>query len=293
MTKPTVFVGSSGEGLDIARGVQSILEDVALVSLWNKGVFGLTEGTLEGLVHALDRFDFAILVITPDDVVISREVQAQAARDNVMFELGLFLGRLGPSRTYAICSDHQNLKLPSDLAGVTVARYRAADASRDLLAALGPACNRIRAEIRSHGRLAKATPSPESCGITILSPKPNQKVPNGLEATGLYENLPPGFKLWVFTIFVVDEGERYWPQQVAQIQEDGAWRSNVWGLGGNPGDRRKFGAFIVGESGQALIQYFKTAGKEYTAQGAKRWLGITRLTPDIVECATVEVVLGE
>ena len=292
MTKPTVFVGSSGEGLEIARGVQSLLEDVALVSPWNKGVFGLTEGTLEGLVQALDRFDFAILVITPDDIVIIREVQFQAARDNVMFELGLFLGRLGPSRTYALCSDNQKLKLPSDLAGVTVARYQEADAGRDLLAALGPACNQIRVKIRSHGPIAKAIPSRGSCGIKILSPEPNQIVPKRFDLTGVCENLPPGFKLWIFTTTISDEPARYWPQIIAKVQEDGTWVSIV-SESGNPGDRRKFGAFMVGEYGQALIKYFKDASREYIAQGAKQWMGITGLTPDIVECATVEVVLGE
>jgi hypothetical protein len=38
---------------------------------------------------------FAVLIITPDDVVSSRDIEAQAPRDNVMFELGLFMGRLG------------------------------------------------------------------------------------------------------------------------------------------------------------------------------------------------------
>src|SRR5207245_1960643 len=99
----------------------------------------------------LDRFDFAVLVITPDDVVSSRESQKQAPRDNVMFELGLFMGRLGTARTFAVCSDAPNLKLPSDLAGVTMARFKAADAARDLTAALGPACFRVRQVIRDLG----------------------------------------------------------------------------------------------------------------------------------------------
>ena len=71
--RPSVFVGSSGEGLEVARAIQFQLQDTALVSVWNEGVFGLGEGTLEGLVRMLDRFDFAVLVITPDDVVTSGE----------------------------------------------------------------------------------------------------------------------------------------------------------------------------------------------------------------------------
>ena len=67
-------------------------------------------GTLEALVRMLDRFDFAVLVITPDDVVSIRGDIRQAPRDNVMFELGLFMGRLGPARTFAVCSDSPNLR---------------------------------------------------------------------------------------------------------------------------------------------------------------------------------------
>lgn len=149
--RPSVFVGSSGEGLEIARAVQFQLQDVALVSVWNEGVFGLSEGTLESLVRMLDRFDFAVLVITPDDVVTSRGQERQAPRDNVMFELGLFMGRLGPGRTFALCSDSPNLRLPSDLAGVSMARFKADDAKVDLTAALGPPCFRLRQVVRDLG----------------------------------------------------------------------------------------------------------------------------------------------
>jgi hypothetical protein len=149
--RPTVFVGSSGEGLEIARTIQFHLQDAALVSVWNAGVFGLSEGTLESLVRMLDSFDFAVLVITPDDLLTSRGQERQAPRDNVMFELGLFMGRLGPERTFAVCSDSPNLKLPSDLAGVTMARFKANDAAHDLTAALGPACFQLRQVIRGKG----------------------------------------------------------------------------------------------------------------------------------------------
>lgn len=151
MDKPTVFVGSSREGLEIARAVQFQLKDDALVSVWNEGVFGLGQGTLEALVAMLDRFDFAVLVITPDDILASRETAMQAPRDNVMFELGLFMGRLGRPRTFCVCSNARDFKLPSDLAGVTLARFDQADATRDATAALGPACFQIRQAIRELG----------------------------------------------------------------------------------------------------------------------------------------------
>lgn len=161
MATPFVFVGSSSEGLNIAQAIQAQLQDIAQVSIWNEGVFGLSRGTLESLVRALEDFDFAVLVITADDLIISRGKEAQAPRDNVMFELGLFMGGLGPDRTFGVCRDDGEIRLPSDLAGVTLARYEAECAERDPNSALCAAALQIRQAILQHGCLSAARQSPE------------------------------------------------------------------------------------------------------------------------------------
>jgi len=148
--RPALFIGSSSQGLDVARAVEVNLKDDAEVTVWCSGVFGLSHGTLQSLVAALDRFDFAILILTPDDVVSSRDVSSQAPRDNVLFELGLFMGRLGPTRTFVVCSDAA-MKLPSDLAGVTLAHYDSRRIASEPKAAMSPACFDVRQSIRSLG----------------------------------------------------------------------------------------------------------------------------------------------
>jgi predicted nucleotide-binding protein len=97
--RPSVFVGSSSEGLDIAREIELQLLAVADVNLWTNGIFVLGEGILESLVNALDKFDFAIMVLSPDDLLETRGQNFASPRDNVLFELGLFMGRLGRRRT--------------------------------------------------------------------------------------------------------------------------------------------------------------------------------------------------
>ena len=114
MTKPKVFIGSSSEGLDVARSLKHELSDVAKITLWNEGVFALSRSYLESLIEALDSFDFAILIFRADDVVTSRAISSSATRGNVLFELGLFMGRLGRSRTFVVYDTHKQPNIISD-----------------------------------------------------------------------------------------------------------------------------------------------------------------------------------
>ena len=153
MVQPSVLIGSSSEGLQIARDIRSQLKNDAEITIWHEGIFGLGDGTLESLVNALDNFDFAVLVLTPDDVIKSREQESQSPRDNVLFELGLFMGRFGRHRTFTVYDKDSDIKLPSDLAGVTLAPYKGTRQDGNLLAALGEACDPIREAIKSQGAL--------------------------------------------------------------------------------------------------------------------------------------------
>jgi Predicted nucleotide-binding protein containing TIR-like domain len=173
--KPTVFIGSSKEGIEVARAIRTQLDEVAEITIWNEGgVFQLGHGYLEALVNALPGFDFAILVLSADDSIESRGVTSLAPRDNVMFELGLFMGRLGRERTFAICDELQKVKLASDLASVSLAGYRSRQ-DGNLVAAVGVATDRIRGVIKSLGihearasqQLQQATSSIETASGTV------------------------------------------------------------------------------------------------------------------------------
>jgi predicted nucleotide-binding protein len=63
---------------------------------------------------------FAVVLMSADDVVVDREsgVEAFRARQNVILELGFFLGRLGRERVAAIYRPHENFEMPSDYSGV-------------------------------------------------------------------------------------------------------------------------------------------------------------------------------
>jgi Predicted nucleotide-binding protein containing TIR-like domain len=99
-------------------------------------------------MNALEQFDFGIMVLSPDDLLESRNERFASPRDNVVFELGLFMGRLGRSRTFIVHEKDANLKLPSDLAGISISPYRKRE---NMSAALGPTCFPIIKAIRSLG----------------------------------------------------------------------------------------------------------------------------------------------
>ena len=49
---------------------------------------------MESLERELDQSDFAIAIAQPDDLTESRGEAKPTPRDNVIFELGFFMGRL-------------------------------------------------------------------------------------------------------------------------------------------------------------------------------------------------------
>jgi hypothetical protein len=153
--KPKLFIGSSSESLDVAYAVQENLEHVAEVTVWTQGLFDLSNYTLDSLLDALDTAHFGLFVFAPDDVTTVRGTAASTVRDNVVFELGLFVGRLGRERNFLLIPKGQEktFRLPTDLLGLTPALYDAERQDQNLQAALGPACSKISRAIGKIGPL--------------------------------------------------------------------------------------------------------------------------------------------
>ena len=127
MTKPRIFLGSSGKQEKLLQALTRGLEEVADVEPWTT-VFNPGTSTLERLVELTHEVDFAAFVFAQDDWTTNEMATADPAapaqaspRDNVVFEAGLFGGVLGMRRTFIL---HANgAKLPSDLLGLTCIRY--------------------------------------------------------------------------------------------------------------------------------------------------------------------------
>ena len=151
MSRPKIFIGSSKASIDVARLVADRLEGdgVADVRIWDEGVFSLNQGFLEKLLDLLVEFDFAVIVWAPDDLTDSKGDSKASPRDNVVFESGLFMGAVGRERVFIICDQSVELKIPSDLAGITLATYDGKRVSGpDGASAVRRACDQIKQEIQ-------------------------------------------------------------------------------------------------------------------------------------------------
>ena len=149
--RPVLFVGCSSESLPIANAIQSALDhDSIVVRVWTNDIFRASSFPIESMERVLQEVDFAALVLSPDDTVISRDTTSGAPRDNMIFELGLFMGALGHSRTFLVYPRNIDVKIPTDLTGITPLTYRLGP-EFDFSAAIAPACNEMRNIIGASG----------------------------------------------------------------------------------------------------------------------------------------------
>jgi hypothetical protein len=152
--KPRIFVASSKERIAVSDALQSLLSETGVVVPWNQGVFELGQSAVASLVKFLDEADFSVIVMAADDIAISRRAKHAVSRDNVVFEFGLAIGKLGPERCYYLLDSAKSVKLPSDLLGITGAVYDSTD-SRSLMDSLRAPAVRIRDSIVALGRRPK------------------------------------------------------------------------------------------------------------------------------------------
>ncbi|HEY5883905.1 MAG TPA: nucleotide-binding protein, partial [Pyrinomonadaceae bacterium] len=138
--KPRVFIASSTESSEVARALQLELDSWTETTIWSQGVVAPSSTILDDLIRAANNYDFGIFVFSHDDIVRIRSEEFWIARDNIVFELGLFIGEIGKERTFLVLPRNQEkFHLPSDLAGFTPVTYEAQRADQNLRAALGPA----------------------------------------------------------------------------------------------------------------------------------------------------------
>jgi len=138
-----VFIGSSSEARDnknkYLENITKIVEDCGLTPIpWDTlDCFKPGYYTLEALEKLATEVDAAIFICSADDEMILYKIKktktkiqktktiVQKTRDNVIFEHGLFLAKLG--RKKSIIVKYDDVSLPTDIQGVTYVDFSEKD----------------------------------------------------------------------------------------------------------------------------------------------------------------------
>lgn len=163
-TKPRLFIGCSREAIRYARAVHEQLARYAQVRPWYADAFAPNEYPMESLEKCLDTSDFAVFIFAPDDVVLSRGKYYFQPRDNTLFEMGLFWGKLRRDRVFCLVPEKVDARddlvvgekvsefhLLSDLQGLNELRYEPVDEDGNYAAAVDVACGKIIDAIQKKG----------------------------------------------------------------------------------------------------------------------------------------------
>jgi len=127
-----IFIGCSKKERSLAEQAKAILLSEFEVTIWDDTLwetdteaFQLSDSILQGLLRATLQFDFAIMLGTKDDIVEKKGKVVLQARDNVLFELGLFMGRMG-RKNCAFIVDRE-LNIPEDMKGIILSKFNYGD----------------------------------------------------------------------------------------------------------------------------------------------------------------------
>ncbi|WP_052437622.1 TIR domain-containing protein [Vibrio jasicida] len=151
-TAPTnMFIASSVEGLEVAESVKALLEHSSIrAEIWTQGTFKANGYPLEQLELALQKHRFGLFIMTPDDILLRRNEEVNVARDNVLLELGMFIGKYGREHCFIMLPRGGAApKMPSDLTGFNTLDYDHEWFKDSPDAALGTSVRAIKIKIDS------------------------------------------------------------------------------------------------------------------------------------------------
>lgn len=216
--KPRVFIGSSTEAKEIAEAIHARLQQGTECTVWTEGVFGLSESNIKSLLRQVNTSEFGVFVLSPDDITTMREKPLFVPRDNVVFELGLFSGALGPERCFFAVPDDIAIHLPSDLLGITAGSYETQRRDGNNEAAVSVFCSKVQAKIREH-----------TLSFQFVDIVPNAQL-DTYKTGGRYTftcecNGPPPDDFFV----LVQRGDLWWPQPTKlQRTFSGQYKFDCW-----------------------------------------------------------------
>jgi hypothetical protein len=165
--KSRIFIASSSRTLVLAEKLRDELRtEFCEPTLWSEEgrrqtgqtIFGMLEGAAEG-------YDFAVIILARDDMMTGGKGETMKARDNCVFEAGLFMSAIGRKRCFLLNSVSQS-DLPSDLGGIISIHF---EEPVDLLdrSACAEAIASVAAQLKDI--IQREGPSPYHARVPVLS----------------------------------------------------------------------------------------------------------------------------
>ncbi|MFN0097485.1 MAG: L-histidine N(alpha)-methyltransferase [Gemmatimonadaceae bacterium] len=151
--RPVVFIGCSTQSIPVAQTIAHFLEQSADSTVWNEGAIGPGSSIIDGLLNQVESADFALFIFA--DEFVARAGSAPKLPDNVLFECGFFMGRLGPKRTFVVRDARSQFEMPDDLRGTVWLEFDGEGDVTELPKALRSACIALRSAITSLGRVQR------------------------------------------------------------------------------------------------------------------------------------------
>lgn len=158
--KPKIFIGSSSESLEFVDKLELELKHDAITRPWHR-TFRLGSYTLDELVRESTEVDMAAFILGREDTIVARSKKSKSPRDNVIYEAGLFTGRIGMSNVFLIV-DQNGTKMPTDMKGLTYTTYNSKKHDTDEAVRL--AAIEIRNEIKSWSKRQEQNLENQVCG---------------------------------------------------------------------------------------------------------------------------------
>ena len=154
MRKPTLFIASSSHTKKVAQVLSHELKHIFVSTVWSDS-FIVSVTNIDNLRRIIGQHDYGLCIFADDDTTHPRKDPSEeifSPRDNVVFEAGMLIAKLGLERCFIVVPDEikQRVKIPTDISGLVLCSYSRDDFERNLHAqSVSQTCLQIATALKS------------------------------------------------------------------------------------------------------------------------------------------------
>lgn len=114
--KPKIFISSSAKGMEFVNALTEKLSKAADPIVWSANELSLSGNIIEKLNEYIEESNYGVFFIAPDELSENNDGHINIVKENILFELGLWLGKKGKDSMVIVAPDNiKNNIFPSDI----------------------------------------------------------------------------------------------------------------------------------------------------------------------------------